>query len=307
MSGLVLVVGALMLAAGGYEMIAGNGDILSERGWSAFIAGSVLVAGGVVTMAVGLALRALERLRGAILGHPVTAPIAVPAERIEPAALSPDATPPVAASPVATPAPQPDLFHEPVFEQAPTAPVLAAAPIEHAAAHEPSPASQTPLPHVEVEPIHEPPASLEPHHDDWLDHSFAELEREMAVRHEPAAAPALAHPEPVAAAEPRPALVHEPYPASVAHEEPLAEAAYQPVASVTQASEPDVAHREVTADAAKVSAREESTPAASPVIGRYESEGTSYVMYADGSIDAQSEAGVYRFASMAELKTFIES
>ena len=58
-------------------------------------------------------------------------------------------------------------------------------------------------------------------------------------------------------------------------------------------------------DQATVSARE--APTASAVIGRYESEGTSYVMYADGSIDAQSEAGVYRFASMAELKTFIES
>ena len=42
------------------------------------------------------------------------------------------------------------------------------------------------------------------------------------------------------------------------------------------------------------------------MIGRYESEGTSYVMYADGSIEAQSAAGIYRFASMAELKSFIE-
>ena len=43
------------------------------------------------------------------------------------------------------------------------------------------------------------------------------------------------------------------------------------------------------------------------MIGRYESDGTSYVMYADGAIEAQSEAGVYRFASMAELKAFIET
>ena len=55
-------------------------------------------------------------------------------------------------------------------------------------------------------------------------------------------------------------------------------------------------------------ALEEVPPTAptSPVIGRYDAEGTSYVMYADGSIEAQSEAGVYRFASMAELKAFIE-
>ncbi|WP_156898230.1 hypothetical protein [Methylocapsa acidiphila] len=43
------------------------------------------------------------------------------------------------------------------------------------------------------------------------------------------------------------------------------------------------------------------------IAGRYESEGTSYVMYADGSIDAQSERGVYHFKSMADLKAFMES
>jgi hypothetical protein len=48
-------------------------------------------------------------------------------------------------------------------------------------------------------------------------------------------------------------------------------------------------------------------PSTSAVIGRYEADGTSYVMYADGSIEAQSEAGIYRFNSMSELKEFIEN
>lgn len=43
------------------------------------------------------------------------------------------------------------------------------------------------------------------------------------------------------------------------------------------------------------------------VVGRYEADGTSYVMYADGSIDAQSDRGVFHFKSMADLKAFIES
>ncbi|MFZ0496166.1 MAG: hypothetical protein WBD78_13990 [Methylocella sp.] len=43
------------------------------------------------------------------------------------------------------------------------------------------------------------------------------------------------------------------------------------------------------------------------IIGRYESEGTSYVMYADGSIEARSERGVFHFQSMAELKAFMEA
>jgi hypothetical protein len=52
----------------------------------------------------------------------------------------------------------------------------------------------------------------------------------------------------------------------------------------------------------------EVRPAATAaVIGRYEADGTSYVMYSDGSIEAQSAAGIYRFASMAELKAYIEN
>jgi hypothetical protein len=54
-----------------------------------------------------------------------------------------------------------------------------------------------------------------------------------------------------------------------------------------------------------------AAPAASEaglaIVGRYESEGTSYVMRADGSIEARSERGVFHFQSMAELKAFMEA
>jgi hypothetical protein len=43
------------------------------------------------------------------------------------------------------------------------------------------------------------------------------------------------------------------------------------------------------------------------VIGRYEAEETAYLMFSDGSIEAQSEKGIFRFASMADLKAFIEN
>ncbi|WP_374546693.1 hypothetical protein [Rhodoblastus sp.] len=49
----------------------------------------------------------------------------------------------------------------------------------------------------------------------------------------------------------------------------------------------------------------ESAPR-SDIIGSYEAHGTHYTMYADGSIDAETAHGVYRFASMEELKRFIE-
>jgi hypothetical protein len=43
------------------------------------------------------------------------------------------------------------------------------------------------------------------------------------------------------------------------------------------------------------------------VIGRYDAEGTCYTMFADGSIEAQSERGVFRFKSMEELKAYFET
>jgi hypothetical protein len=45
----------------------------------------------------------------------------------------------------------------------------------------------------------------------------------------------------------------------------------------------------------------------SAVIGRYTAAGTSYVMFADGSIEAESPSGIFRFKSMADLKAFIEN
>ena len=41
-------------------------------------------------------------------------------------------------------------------------------------------------------------------------------------------------------------------------------------------------------------------------VGRYNAGGATYVMYSDGSIEAETETGAYRFASMAELRDHIE-
>lgn len=50
----------------------------------------------------------------------------------------------------------------------------------------------------------------------------------------------------------------------------------------------------------------QATPPAKEIIGHYDAQGAHYIMYADGSIDAETVHGVYRFASMEELKQFIE-
>jgi hypothetical protein len=48
-------------------------------------------------------------------------------------------------------------------------------------------------------------------------------------------------------------------------------------------------------------------PAAPTVVGTYNSGGNAYVMFSDGSIEADTPSGHYRFKSLDELKDFIAS
>lgn len=42
------------------------------------------------------------------------------------------------------------------------------------------------------------------------------------------------------------------------------------------------------------------------VVGRYEANGASYVLFSDGTIEVETDSGTHRFASMAALKEHIE-
>jgi len=102
-------------------------------------------------------------------------------------------------------------------------------------------------------------------------------------------------------------------------EEPALEAQHDSYVDETYAEETYIAPQPATAEnhpepeppapQPPVSQSPVSQPPAAPpaVIGRYESDGTTYTMFADGSIEAQSETGIYQFASMADLKAFIEA
>ena len=43
------------------------------------------------------------------------------------------------------------------------------------------------------------------------------------------------------------------------------------------------------------------------IIGRYSSGGSDFTLYSDGSIDAQTDQGMFHYGSMAELRAHIES
>ncbi len=60
-------------------------------------------------------------------------------------------------------------------------------------------------------------------------------------------------------------------------------------------------------DEAAYEETEEPAPPSTPaILGQYDANGARYTMYVDGSIDAETAHGVYRFASMDELKRFLE-
>lgn len=59
----VIFLGILLVFGGGYGLWAGWDLIQLERGWSQFIAGSVALSGGVMTIALGMILTALTSLK----------------------------------------------------------------------------------------------------------------------------------------------------------------------------------------------------------------------------------------------------
>ncbi len=305
----VTVLGILMVLAGAYEVYFGNTYISVERGWSAFISGTVLVTGGLVTISLGLAIRAIADLstalrhrggspqgeiapaytsRDVVVAAPVTQQLS---PRVEPssgalaAALTPQAVPDLLSTDEG-PSPTPGFEHGKDLalgdHDAPSEPA-------HPATLHGEPVHTSEVFHDRDRETYADIGSahpiVEPAMDDRLDRSSADLGRDIRRLEEHGTS-----------------LPEEPDPLALADIEHQVPEDHEPTGP---ASEP---HAVPNHDLDEADLNDEAPPTApsSPVIGRYDAEGTSYVMYADGSIEAQSEAGVYRFASMAELKAFIE-
>jgi len=117
---------------------------------------------------------------------------------------------------------------------------------------------------------------------------------EERTAHEPDAAPA----EPEAAAEEGDARALEAPPPEVhaaepdAVEEPSAET---PVEEGAVAGAPSVAELEQAL----------AVPAAPTLVGHYSAGGANYKIFSDGSIEAETEGGAFRFGSMAEFKAYL--
>ncbi len=341
MAYLVIAVGLLTSLAGGYLLNYGYAIVQVERGWSSVIAGAVFVSGGLVTMGLGLLLRAIADVRRSLVGDMRRSlvegqAVGMSATRADAGFAYPELKGTAIgtiAVPSATGTAEPsfasrdvDLYALSIADELlPREPALGAGD-RHDEHHEAPREADAPTEHgdrhaVDVAPTspHGPQhgddattdaggsqlavatrdgAAEAPAMDDWLDRAFSDIDGERP--HAPAGIAVAQGADAYGTDDLR--LRTSRYEAKSARVEPThvdlvhAEPSHAEPGPAPAYAEP-VRPRPPSPDA---------HPQDSPVIGRYESDGTSYVMYADGSIEAQSPAGVYRFSSMAELKAFIE-
>jgi hypothetical protein len=315
----LLVLGSLLIVVGGYFLFTGSHIVASERGWSSVIAGTTALTGGIITLALAGVVRGLEDLK-LLLADAALRPgpgVALAAE--EPATLEADIEMLIA----------PNLGPTPAGVE-PSPPAEAEVPI---AAQERPAGADIPNPLGRERPRFTPrfaprPAPAEPAP------AIAELRRRVAddlnldwpginlpplsPTREPL--PAVDEPVEEAADFDRPPPLHfdhlgEDYTQTGA-EDATSEYAAEEYAIEEYVIEEYAADEEP--EAATMLAPQASAAAASPepteatalepkAIGRYEAAGTLYVMFSDGSIEAQSPQGTRRYKSMADLKASFQS
>jgi hypothetical protein len=278
MKHVLLALGIVLIVVGAVSMYWGYGIIEDDRGSASFIAGATVLTGGVIVAALSFVLGALQRLRAAlemraVPALPATLDLSVP-------------QPPVGEDGLAA------LREEPAFGAA-----VGAAPAKSAERPpEPPPTAPT------APPAPEPPqpasagrassaflAAAAKARQQRSDPSITDLWRRVGVNLETTKSDRTVPVPPTNAAQ-------DPHPAQPADwlDEALAEfgESIAPKTLHTSSEAPPLAPH--------------GPPEQPEIIGRYEVEGTEYVMYVDGSIDALTEDGVLRFKSMAELKAFFQ-
>jgi hypothetical protein len=301
--GFVLAFGGLVAISQGYDIVQ------VERGWTLVISGTTALSAGIITVALGFVVARIEALIAvsakertpAPLDNPVPARLPVAPVRA-PAAEAADAAPvvPALSEPAPAGAPfagsersvvpdvgprqeanEPDLSFESLGFPRPQP-----KPADEATAPEAAP----PAPSPAAAPKERPRAT------------FA-LPPRVPAKFVPPPGPWPSEPA-SAAAEPEAPAQATPAPAGNEHDWlELALAGIEPEENAEPKPEDEEAQR--AAEPAPVPEAQEE-PAAPAVVGRYEANGASYALFADGSIEAETDSGIYRFASMAELKEFIE-
>ena len=279
---LIFALGVALALGGAASIVSGVPYTRMEFGWTEVIAGTTALSAGIMTMGLGAVLGALRRIEAGVAENRASTTQSIP--DFERRTAEPISSPALAADQVSDEADFAD--HEPDVP----APSVAERDIP------PLPTSRSLAERLWSKPISgtpgngrsQPSVPVEPSRS--TDRSSAArpaafiAERDRDARRQPefgqldvAATRSYARPSAAsltrADADTRvPSLIPSPQP-------PAGEATLGPV----------------------------STPLEVPtVVGRYESGGASYVLFSDGTIEVETEIGTHRFASMEELKTYID-
>ena len=322
----VIVIGVFLFILGLAVAWNGYGYVQVERGWTMVISGTVVFSTGLLLVALGLVLRELRAIAGSagratlLLAKAKTLQLkdfdedsyhvapprpVVPEERAVAAEFAPEENFELpAAKETDWKAGRASRLHLPRVDEI----------AEAGASRIPNPLAWMIRPY-KPEPV-SPPAPPPPPLQDEEFESWLEPERDGNFDQEPqqespvetlqvADSPAELLAEPPEAEDltgsldaPEPAPQMEAQLAPAPAPEPQPEPELKPELEWEPASAPE------SEPAAQDAASEEDV-VQPEIIGRYEAHGAHYVMYADGSIDADTAHGVYRFASMEELKQFI--
>lgn len=317
----LLIFGIVLVVGGGLSIYSGYDIIEIERGWASVLAGTTAATGGVITIGLALIVRSLDRLRMAQEAARDQVARGAQPEAAEPLVAVPDL--PVAHPTLSSTRPvaqewrdaarapvgriEADMMATEVRADSDIGPPNfgAPAPADEAPVEVQIPAMpDRPKPAAKVQYVSRAASAFaeaaakarsEPP-------SIAEMRRRVAVDFAAGKSPRLDGTIP--AASPRQTM-------------PLRETAFQAGSgSATEGEPDDWLDRALAGVDAAISPIEAVAPPLAPggaaaprldIVGRYEVEGTNYVMFADGSIEAQSEQGIVRFKSMAELKAFFQS
>ncbi len=279
---LVAAMGVLLILAGGYTAAEGWSIVQVERGWAQVIAGSALLAGGFVVLALAGVMARIDALSRSLNAPRLARPALVSPPK---AAVRPESE--VADSPEASES-------QPV-----PLPVEASLPLP-AVLDEPKPA-------VPDKPVGETPP-LRPASDMIPDIRVDEPPPRTVAEKPFRPIPPL---PPLKSRIPRP--FQKPAPEPV--EEPSAPDHRPPprVTDFRRGEWPDFPEilRPARPPAPEPVVEEDAAPEFAPpppvLVRRYESGGVAYQLFSDGSIEAQTESGMYKFASLEELRAFIES
>lgn len=343
MAYLLLAIGVVMAITGAQAAMSGWDIVLVERGWALMIAGAVLGTGGMIVAALGLVLIDLRRtirratpstktsfglpgLAGKLPGR--TKPAAMPAAAPDPLPAAASATVgsiQTTDEPAAPPAssdaePSPSTAADSVTASMPEKdrqendrkPPLFETLLKRATA-KPDPASSTKPKADPVIPVADEDLRMDKnlHMDKNLRmdtnlrvdkdsdrdtdlHTDSDLHMDRPSGAEAAAA---MRPEAVLPAEPAPQeetaqeIGREPDPANA---DPIAP---QPPKQSEQPEMPEPALAELRP--------EEPALSVPTVVKTYTAGGHSYIMFSDGTIEADTPEGLFTFQSLEELKTFI--